>query len=286
MESMEGPRFGSCSWNYDSWVGLVYSKPRASAAEYLGEYSQRYRTAEIDSWFYRLPEKRDVLSYLEAVDAGFRFTCKVTNEISLSHLRGRAGTALVANPSFLSVEKFKVFLERIEPMLPKLDAIMLEFEYLSREKMPSQAAFLDKLGAFLAGVGKGLPLAIEPRNANYLDEKYFAFARAEGFTHVWSERQFLPPIDKLFEAQGRGLGKRAVLRLLGGDRAEIEERTGGKWNAIVEPQAGRSRIARMIAAMARDGMQVTVNVNNHYEGSAPLTIAALEAECAAALAPG
>jgi len=52
---------GTCSWNYDSWVGPVYSKPREKAVEYLAEYSSRYRMVDVDSWFYRLPARRNNL---------------------------------------------------------------------------------------------------------------------------------------------------------------------------------------------------------------------------------
>jgi len=70
-------RFGTCYWNYDSWVGLVFLHKEGTAVAYLKHNSRKYRTAEIDSEFYRLPSSDTVLPYLEAVDAGFRFTCKV-----------------------------------------------------------------------------------------------------------------------------------------------------------------------------------------------------------------
>ena len=69
--------YGTCSWNYDSWMGLVSHHKEGTAAEYLKHYSRKYRTYEIDRWFYRPPSAEAVQSYLEAVDAGFRFNCKV-----------------------------------------------------------------------------------------------------------------------------------------------------------------------------------------------------------------
>ncbi len=284
---MDAIRFGSCSWNYDSWVGLVYSKPFATAAEYLREYSRKYRSAEIDSWFYRLPDRRDVGAYLAAVDPDFRFTCKVSQDICLSHHRAAKGsTALEPNPGFLSVGLFRDYVSRIDAMLPRIDAIMLEFEYLNRDKMPSQGAFLDRLADFAAKVEKGLPVAIEVRNAPWLDERYFAFLREYGLIHVWSEKRYLPPVVDLHARFGAGQPGPLVLRLLGADRAEIEAKTGGEWNAIVDPKPERARIAAMLAVAVRENAKVIVNVNNHYEGSAPLTIAALEAEVAHALAAG
>lgn len=73
----------TCSWKYDSWIGLVYSQKQRTAAGYLAEYAQKSNTVEIDSWFYKLPTPTEVWSYLEKFPAEFRFTCKVTQEISL-----------------------------------------------------------------------------------------------------------------------------------------------------------------------------------------------------------
>jgi uncharacterized protein YecE (DUF72 family) len=59
--------FGTCSWNFDSWEGLVYTGTRRRAAEYLPEYTKKYRTAEIDSWFYRIPAREDAEEYRDRV---------------------------------------------------------------------------------------------------------------------------------------------------------------------------------------------------------------------------
>jgi uncharacterized protein YecE (DUF72 family) len=269
---------GTCSWNYDSWVGLVYSRASPTAAGYLPEYAARYRSAEIDSWFYRMPEGRDVAEYGAAVGGGFRFTCKVPEEISLTHHRPKVRSApLVANEGFLSTGRFAEFLGRIEPLLPRIGAIMLEFEYLNRGKMPSLGRFLAAIEAFVSQVPAGLPLALEPRNANYLVEEYFAFMKEKGLIHVFSEKLYLPSAAALYERFGSALGETAVLRLLGGDRKAMEERAGGRWDRIVEENPGKEGIARMVVDLLRKGKRVYINVNNHYEGSAPLTIASLEA---------
>jgi len=42
-------KIGTCSWNYPSWVGPVYSAQSLNAAGYLPEYSKRFGTAEVDS---------------------------------------------------------------------------------------------------------------------------------------------------------------------------------------------------------------------------------------------
>jgi uncharacterized protein YecE (DUF72 family) len=53
----------------------------------------------------------------------------------------------------------------------------------------------------------------------------------------------------------------------------MEKATGESWNRIVAPKDNElSAIVAMVNDMRGRGMTVYLNVNNHYEGSAPLTI--------------
>lgn len=270
---MTNPQIGTCSWNYDSWIGLVYTQKCRTAAQYLREYSTKYRTAEIDSWFYRLPSQDVVLDYLHHVDEDFRFTCKVPNAISLTHQRTRGKSKeQISNPTFLSNELFLEFLEVVEPMAKRIDAHMLEFEYLNKQKMKSLDHFLSALDGFLHFVPRDIPLAIETRNKNYLQREYFQFLREKQLIHVFSEKLYMPHIYEVYEEFGDLLIDKTVLRLLGGDRKEMENKTDNQWNAIVEPRDDLPRIAEMAKHMIKREINVTINVNNHYEGSAPLTI--------------
>lgn len=220
-------RIGTCSWNYDSWVGLVYSSPKRTAAEYLKEYSLKFNTVEIDSWFYRVPSMKEVIDYQSAVDKDFRFTCKVSQEITLTHLREKTPDGNYAvNPYFLSVEKLEHFLSVIEPLLPQIDAIMFEFEYLNKQKMKSLDEFIDRLGAFFGKAPGGLPYAIEPRNKNYLTEDYFKFLNDTRLLHVFVETIYMPHIYLVYQENKEYLIGASVVRLLGGDRTEMEERSG------------------------------------------------------------
>ncbi|HTX73006.1 MAG TPA: DUF72 domain-containing protein, partial [Rectinemataceae bacterium] len=210
-------------------------------------------------------------------------TCKVSEEISLTHKRSRpASKELVANPGFLSTELFARYLERIEPMLPQLDAIMLEFEYLNREKMPSPTAFLDALDRFSRSVPAGLPLAVEPRNKNFLTGDYFRFLGEKGWIHVFSEKLYMPHAYDVYASFGTLVSGNAVIRLLGGDRAAIEKATAERWDAIVDPKPDKAAIVDMSRKITLKGGRVIININNHYEGSAPLTAAYFQKAFAAA----
>jgi len=261
--------FGTCSWNYDSWVGLVYPHKESTAAAYLKHYAKKFRTVEIDSWFYRLPNPKDVKSYLDQVDDDFRFTCKVTNSISLTHLRG---TPAQNNEDFLSARLFEIFLKSIEPMLNRVDAIMLEFEYLNKTKMKDLESFLDRLEKFFHAIPRGLPLGVEIRNKNYLSGDYFDLLKAWQVQHVFSEKEYMPPVYQVYDRFKEKLIGSSVVRLLGGNRKEIESITDNSWNQIVLPKPDMGSVVEMLKDMDRRGMKITLNVNNHYEGSAPITI--------------
>ncbi|MBN1895834.1 DUF72 domain-containing protein [bacterium] len=269
-------KIGTCSWNYDSWRGLVYSSAARRAADYLPQVAARYPTVEIDSWFYRIPDPAEAKSYLEAVPDAFRFTCKVPQEITLTHLRGEGRTeTLQPNPSFLSPPRFHAFLEAVTPLLPRLDAIMFEFEYLNKRKMPSLQAFMERLGGFFEKAPSGLPYAVEPRNANYIKKEYFQFLNDRGLIHVFSEKRFMPHVYEVYENHSDLSAPSAVIRLLGGDRKEIEEATRQRWDRIVFPKDDKENIVDMACSLLDAGKMVTINVNNHYEGSAPMTIDSL-----------
>ena len=310
-------RIGTCTWNYDSWVGLVYSTPQQYAAAYLSEYAEHFDTAEIDSWFYRIPTPAEVRAYREAVPGTFRFSCKVPRMLTLTHLRkgmqnsqtGSTAASPVSkdavsgrppNSDFLSLDLFRRFLDVIDPLLGMMDALIFEFEYLNKQKMTGLGRFLEEFDAFFSRLPAGLPVALEPRNGNYMKAQYFDFIRSKDLIHVFSEKQYMPHVYDLYKSfknyfvkqpsasPGQASGEKsavsdtgaadnhqgsrsAVVRLLGGDRKKIEKETGGSWDKIVMPRQDLSEVAGMLLDM-EGFLDVTVNVNNHYEGSAPLTV--------------
>lgn len=272
-------RIGTCSWKYDSWKGIVYSaKPKIN---YLEEYSARYNTVEIDQWFWslfddiiRLPEEATVKEYNNSVPDDFRFTIKVPNSITLTHYYpSKKKPALKENSYFLSPDLFNQFLKTLQPIADKIGVLMFQFEYLNRQKMGSQAELIDRLGAFFETVDESFPYAIEIRNPNYLNKVYFDFLNKINIAHVLLQGYFLPPIKEVFDKYREQFGTPVVVRLHGPDRKKIEEITGGDWSKIVLPKDENiGWLPSIINFFSEREVDVYVNVNNHFEGSAPLTI--------------
>lgn len=266
---MKKLKIGTCSWNYDSWMGIVYSNKWKTSASYLIEYSKHYKSAEIDSWFYDMPNPAEVKEYRENVPPEFIFTCKVPRELTLTHIPNY-GT-LTPNPNFLSLERFEVFLNLMEELLPQMKGIIFQFPYFDNERISSLSQFLFKAKHFFSSVRKELPIAIEVRNKDFLNANYFDFLIEHNIIPVLSEMKMLPTITEVYERNRLRIGDDVIIRLLGGDRKEIELRTKKIWDEIKVPKPQNQKIAEMIVEML-ETKNVILNVNNHYEGCAPKTI--------------
>jgi uncharacterized protein YecE (DUF72 family) len=274
---------GTCSWMYHSWEGIVYPE-EGGKYNYLKEYSRHFNTVEVDQWFWslfgvdkvKLPDAKTVEEWSRSVPRDFKFTVKVPNCITLTHFytHGKPNAApMEVNPYFLSMDLFNEFLKRIEPLREYVEVLMFQFEYLNRQKMASQGDFLERFGAFIKSCPSGYRYAVESRNPNYFNERYFEFLEVRGLGHVFVQGYYMPSVKEVFGRYSRYFNHLTVIRLIGSDRQGIEKRAGNKWGVIVDPRDGELRdIVAVVKALEARGVKVFVNVNNHYEGSAPLTI--------------
>jgi uncharacterized protein YecE (DUF72 family) len=273
-------RIGTCHWKYPSWVNLVYS--REKGINYLEEYSRRYSTVEIDQWFWSLfPGSRPVLpdpvtvrEYAGSVPRDFIFTIKVPNSITLTHFyKKKNNSPLMPNPYFLSVELFTTFIERIAPLRGRLGPLMFQFEYLNKIKMPNLADFISRLGDFWESLPTDYCYGIEIRNPNYLQPPFFAFLRERNITFVFLQGYFMPDIVPLYRRFKDALPSSVVIRLHGTHRDDIEKQAHNNWNRIlIAKDRELEEVADMVKDLLSRGIDVFLNVNNHYEGSSPLTI--------------
>jgi uncharacterized protein YecE (DUF72 family) len=277
-------RIGTSSWKFDSWEGIIYEP--GSPRSYLEQYAELFDTVEIDQWFWslfespqpRLPDPATAAEYARSVPADFRFTVKVPNSITLTHHYQRdKSRPLRANPSFLSRELFGRFMEQLEPLEGRIGALILQFEYLNRQKMSGLPEFLDRLEAFVSPALCSLPLAVEIRNPNYLRGEYFRFLEGHGLAPCFLEGYYMPhpgPAIMLWEAERRdSAGATAILRLHGPDREGMDRASGKRWDRILAPKDDEiDGIVDLIGRLLGRKIDVYLNVNNHYEGCAPLTI--------------
>jgi len=279
-------RLGTCSWKYDSWKSLIYApEKRYRPDDYLADYAGVLNSVEVDQWFWslfpgqvRLPEPRTVRLYEKSVPEGFVFTVKAPNALTLTHYYSKQPAASAAaagqpNPQFLDLRLLREFLERLSPLGRKLGPIMFQFEYLNRQKMASKEAFFERFGEFIAAAPAGFHYAVEIRNPNYFSPAFFDFLKKQGLGFVYLDGYYMPPVGEVFEKFRPATAGFQVIRLHGGDRLEIEGETAEIWNRVVAPKPeGLKAAAAIVRANARNKVLTYLNINNHYEGSAPLTI--------------
>jgi uncharacterized protein YecE (DUF72 family) len=150
---------------------------------------------------------------------------------------------------------------------------MFQFEYLNKQKMPSKELFFERFGKFVERAPKGYRYAVEVRNPNYYSTAFFDFLKDHGLGFVYLDGYYMPPIGEVFEKYAPETASFQVVRLHGGDRLEIEGETGEVWNRIVAPKPGGLKAAaKIVRANAKKRVLTYLNLNNHYEGSAPLSM--------------
>jgi len=247
---------------------------------YLREYAEKYSTVEVDQWFWSLgksgaalPRRETVAEYEQSTPEDFRFTVKCPNALTLTHHYSKKGEPLQANPRFLDEGFFNSFLESVATLVPKTGLFIFQFEYLNRDKMASREAFMEQLGRFLERLPADLPYAVEIRNPKWIDAPWFDMLREHAVAPVLLQGYWMDDVAQTIVRHEARTGDTLCIRLHGEDREGMEERTGTDWSRIVRPKDNElAAIMGSVHRLLSNDRKVFLNVNNHYEGSAPLTI--------------
>jgi len=285
-------RFGTSSWAYEGWKGMVYHKPYprsrfakdclAEYAAYTYQGAPLFRTVGLDHTFYRPPTVSQLAQYVAQVPTGFRICSKVWEEITIPayapHARygSKAGTA---NARFLDHSIFEDLVLRPsqEALGDHAGAFIFEFQRWGLE--PTR--FLPVLDRFLSRLPQGPHYAVEIRNPAVLGSRYHELLNQYGVSHVYNHWSVMPPLESQHRALGRSFTARfVVIRLLtplGLSHAEAV-RKFSPYNRLVQPLPQmRLDTLALIRQATAEQRSVYVLVNNRAEGNAPSTIQSLVA---------
>ena len=72
---------GTSGWHYKHWLGNFYPD-NFKEKEYLKYYSNRFCTVEINNSFYRIPDEKTILQWIETVPTDFIFAVKANRYIT------------------------------------------------------------------------------------------------------------------------------------------------------------------------------------------------------------
>lgn len=291
----DGVLFGTSSWTFPGWAGIVYPATlpaTALAREGLRHYAAHplLGTVGIDRSYYAPIPLDDLRAYADHLPAGFPCCLKapatVTSRVEPAF--GSTRRSLRMNPDFLSVDRLE------QDLLSGLAAgfashtglIVLEFPPGPREAPLAPAAFLDALDVFLGRLPREFRYAVELRDRALLGPAYHDLLTRHGVSHTFNYWSAMPGLLAQARAVPPEDSPSVVLRLLlkPGTWYEDQRDKFRPFNRLVEPDdAMRDEVVALTTRALARGRKVYVLVNNKAEGSSPLTIEAIAERLAAAL---
>lgn len=280
--------FGTATWNYPGWRGIVYpasSREKMSSAERLGLYAAagRFETVEADFSFYRPQEAAEWRRYARSLPGGFPVVTKVWEEITCEvfpKVERQGSRAGEANPRYLDAEAFRTRVLRPWEAAFSANAGPFVFEFRKdwRESPGRGKRFLENLDRFLSDIPRGPRYAVEVRTASYRGPELVAMLRAHGASPVLNWWTHMPPLSEQFAVAGMRECEFLLARLLVapgrayGDAVKLFS----PYDRLKEEHPEMRSDAAAIARFARAaGKEFFLIVNNRAEGCAPYTIDAI-----------
>ena len=276
-------RFGTSSWSFPGWRGLVYTARRTEgwlSREGLREYVRHplLRTVGIDrSYYARIPDD-DLRRYADQLPDGFPCCCKAPAIVTSAVVPERGSKE--PNPHFLSADLL------IEDLLEPVARVfrghagpfVLQFPPLLRRAGVEPTVFVDALDEFLSALPTEFSYGVELRDKALLSPAYARVLARHGAGHVYNLWTAMPlPAEQADLLPPEAMPFLMVRLLLKPGATYQEQREAfAPFDRIVAPlDRMRDEVAGMLARAVARAIPAYVLVNNKAEGSAPLTIEAL-----------
>jgi uncharacterized protein YecE (DUF72 family) len=177
--SEDNIHLGTCGWSYKEWEGSFY--PKKSSESKLRSYSRVFRTAEIDSTFYRNPSRGSVLGWLKYSPIDFVFSAKLPKTITHDNVLGLKKDVR---------SDLEVFLDLMQPLQlgGKLACLLIQLP-------PKYCYNPQNLEAFFELLDSRFRYAVEFRNLTWLLPGTETFKLLEKYQVAYTvvDEPLLPP---------------------------------------------------------------------------------------------
>jgi uncharacterized protein YecE (DUF72 family) len=241
---------GCSGWSYSAWLGPFYPS-KLENSDWLRYYSQIFDYVEIDSSFYRMPNKYMVKNWATKTPDNFRFTAKFPKVITHDkHL-------VDVN------EEVYTFLSNMEPLQKKTLALLIQLPP-SMQIMPGLQG-LKELVRLLDGRFR---YAVEVRHPSWFQDLAYNFFANNDICMVWSQLAHMstPPIVTTDFLYVRFIGDRSIYER---DFGKIQK------DRVLEMKQWADEIKGVKSRKER-GRRKEVNLamiaaNNHYASFGPGT---------------
>jgi uncharacterized protein YecE (DUF72 family) len=283
-----GVRFGTSSWSFPGWKGLVYRQaatPTRLSREGLAEYARHplFGTVGLDRSYYAPVPDEDFQRYASQLPAGFPCCCKAPASVTSPLLPDRRKAE--PNPDFLDGARLAA--ELLEPLdrafAGHAGPVILQFPPMLRRTSIAASAFIEGLDAFLAALPARFRYAVEVRDAPLLTPTYAAVLARHGAAHVYNLQTGMPRPGEQAAALPPDTMPFVMVRLLVRPDATYEQQREAfsPFDRIAAPDTLlRAEVTDLVQRAVSRAIPAFVLVNNKAEGSAPLTIEALAEQLA------
>lgn len=280
-------RFGTSSWAFEGWRGIVYFKnypetrfKRDCLTEYAAD--SRFSTVGMDLFFYQPPTESILQHYASQLPSGFKTCSKVWEQLTIFRFPNQARYGQMKgqiNPNFLNP---KIFLTTVLPPYQRVfqdhtGPFIFEFQYIKASDQ-SLDQFCQNLDRFFSQLPSDFQYSVEIRNKNFLQADYFNTLKKHHVAHVFNQWSYMPPIGE--QLKHDSLTANFIV-------ARVLTPLGMSYEASVDKFAPFDKIVAPLPEMRQDVLKLAelavkskkiayLLINNRAEGSAPLTIMELQ----------
>jgi uncharacterized protein YecE (DUF72 family) len=241
---------GCSGWSYTAWLGPFYPS-KLENSDWLRYYSQVFDYVEIDSSFYRMPNKFMVKNWAKKTPDNFKFTAKFPKIIT-------------HDKHLVDVdEDVYTFLSNMEPLQEKTLALLIQLPP-SMQIMPGLTG-LKELVRLLDGRFR---YAVEVRHQSWFQDLAYNFFSDNDICMVWSQLAHLrtPPIVTTDFLYVRFIGDRSIDEKDFGKIQKDRVLEMKRWaNEIKKAERGEIR------GRGKEVNLAMIAANNHYAGFGPGT---------------
>lgn len=277
--------FGTSSWKYTGWKGLVYKTSYSSDKQFqetcLKEYSSQYSCVGVDHTYYSWPTEKGFSRYIEQVPDSFKFVLKATEKVTVlkfPKLPRYGKDAGLVNESFLNADLFQEkFLSPLLPYKKQIGPIMFEFSQFHQGTFTRGAEFVERLDRFLEKVAQNrdFQFAVEIRNSNWLHPTYFHCLVRHKVGHVFNSWTRMPHLKEQLEKASSYALPFIVSRLLLSPGTLYQEAVDSfsPYDKLHQELTDiRNAVVELLLLAQRLKVPAYILVNNRFEGCAPKTI--------------
>jgi uncharacterized protein YecE (DUF72 family) len=166
---------GTSGWSYPHWCGPFYPRDLAHKAQ-LPFYAEHFESVEINSTFYRLPERRALKAWHDAVPGNFVFALKASRFITHMKKLKTPASAL------------RIFFRRIDALGDKLGPVLFQLP-------PRWRCDRERLLSFLSCLSRDFRYAFEFRDPSWLtSDIYDLLARQDAALCIYELAGYRSPI--------------------------------------------------------------------------------------------